>query len=116
MCEKPHIKDYQYFLQDESLSLMESETLEFKNYNFSFEAVDTPILSDLWNKIYENTIGMLNNKGGRIFVGIKEEENCFLVVGYRFDLKNQDRVRLKFNNGLIYQRQIDPRVQYHFHI
>ena len=60
--------EQQLFKRFQILNLDETETLEFKNYwyPFSYEII---------NRLKITVNAFLNNKGGRIYNGIKDE-NC----------------------------------------
>ena len=53
--------------------MLENDILEFKNYELKLLNNEFSFNRFEWGEIMKNIIGMLNNKGGRIFIGFKEE-------------------------------------------
>lgn len=85
------LKQRKFFIINETLSYGEDIETEFKNYYFK----DNKLPSNL-EKIIQNSIcGMLNSKGGRIFIGITDEK---VVKGIKLKYKQRDEVRLYLIN------------------
>ena len=74
---------------NEKLSESESIDVEYKNYFFPFKPFQE-------EEIKEQICGMLNSKGGRIYIGINDEK---IVKGILINYKQRDLVRNKIVNS-----------------
>lgn len=74
------------FIEGERLEADEGNTIEYKNYSYPF--------SDLLKKVLQKTIcSFLNGKGGRLYIGIRDEDK--MVCGLTLTSKDRDCLRLE---------------------
>lgn len=85
-----------FFYKNENLAEGEDEFTEFKNYFY-------PLDEDQEKEIKRQYCGFLNSKGGRIFIGIKDER---IVKGIELTYKEED----SFRNTLVsYGNEFYPK-------
>ena len=93
---KKPIRKRTFFYKNENLAEGEDEFTEFKNYFY-------PLDEDQEKEIKRQYCGFLNNKGGRIYIGIKDER---IVKGIELTYKEED----SFRNTLVsYGNEFYPK-------
>ena len=86
---KIELKKRTFLYLNEKLSEGESLDVEYKNFFFPFKPFQE-------EEIREQICGMLNSKGGRIYIGINDEK---IVKGIFINYKQRDLVRNKIVNS-----------------
>ena len=90
------LKDRTFFYKNESLAEGEDEFTEFKNYFY-------PLDEEQEKEIKRQYCGFLNNQGGRIYIGIKDQK---IVKGIELNYKEQDIFR---NTLVLYGSEFYPK-------
>ena len=86
------LEDFQSFEFESHLPFLESEELEFKNYSI-------PLQIGHFKKIKKTVCAFLNSNGGRIYFGVRDEDQC--VIGIQFRNRFQlDDFRDSIKNAL----------------
>ena len=78
------------FTYKEQLLVLENEQIEFKGYSFPFS-------SSLSDKITQTINAFLNNKGGRLYIGINNDS---IVQGIELTYTKMDELKLSILNQL----------------
>ena len=78
-----------FFIFGEQVTFMESQTLEYKLYQF-------PLDNERRQILMESICSFLNTKGGFIFIGINDEHN--VVQGVELTLKQKDMMKMDIIN------------------
>jgi hypothetical protein len=97
------LKDIQSFERYEKIVAEESETVEFKAYRW-------PLPENLQEILKKTICGFLNNKGGRIYFGI--DDNDGKVVGVKLNRKEKDEMKLFLNDEIL--RTFNPKCRVGF--
>ena len=99
--EKMPLKERTFFILNETVNYGEDEEIVIKNYKF-FKEKEEIFSNNCGEKIKKLICGLLNNKGGRIFFGINDENNENIVKGNKLSYKQRDELRLELLNLTTY--------------
>ena len=93
------LEESKYFIRGNKLNIMEGMDIEFKNYIFPLQQ-DKPM-------IMKKTIcALLNTKGGRIYIGIRDSD--LMVFGSNLNMAEKDKIKREIDDLL---NDIHPRVE-----
>ena len=77
------LEDFQSFEFESHLPFLESEELEFKNYSI-------PLQIGHFKKIKKTVCAFLNSNGGRIYFGVRDEDQCVIGIQFRNRIQLDD--------------------------
>lgn len=85
------LEDYTAFEFNSHLPFLENTELEFKKYSFPFKF-------NHYSKLKKTICAFLNSNGGRIYFGIRDEDQC--VLGMRISEANKEIFFLSIKNTM----------------
>ncbi len=70
--------------------------VEFKNYYLETDkkTQQKQFPQEYLDRLFTCILAMLNHKGGRLFIGIKEANDSYIVQGNTMSMKDIDQIRL----------------------
>lgn len=102
---KVELKDRTYFYYKEKILFEESDMIEYKNYKMPLDisrdnvvgTYKTQQTKELVDNLKKQICGFLNNKGGRLFIGINDSR---IIEGCRLTEREKDFTRNDISNFL----------------